>query len=152
MSDDHCVIAGFNTSSAANYSVIFNPAHVDGTSKGWNLLINQTAGGVIYQGYDGTNWRTVTDPASAVGLNTVATAFQLSGVAELQVNGVSKGTTTTPPNPITCVGARIGASGVFGGSHFTGSIFPIIAIKGAVSAADRLVLTRFVGQLSGVSL
>lgn len=71
----------------------------------------------------------------------------------LRINGAANGTSSSSLGATTFTGAGIGHRPLVSPSFvFLGSIYPVIAIKGTVSDADLLVLERWVGSLSGVSI
>lgn len=71
----------------------------------------------------------------------------------LRVNGVATSSSSTALGTTTLTNAGIGyrplATPI---NYMTGSMYPVIAIKGTVSDADLLILERWVGQMSGVSI
>jgi len=149
MSDDHCVIAGFNASEVNKY--LFSQANSGTVSQVCSLRIENN-------GFPGVVWiddavanTLLYGPASCVGLNTVTSAIKIGNAKRFRVNGVQSGATNNTVLGTTTVN-NYAIGNLNGSSFYQGSIYPVIAIKGTVSDADLLTLERFVGQLTGVSI
>jgi len=149
MSDDHCVIAGFNAAVINKY--IFSQNNTAATTLVASLRIDAAGAPDALWEDDSATLVNVASSTSCIGLNTVATGVKIGNAKRLRVNGVQQGATNnTVLGATTLNTASIGSYTTAG--NFQGSIYPVIAIKGTVSDADLLTLERFVGQLSGVSI
>jgi len=149
MSDDHCVIAGFNAAVINKY--IFSQNNTAATTLVASLRIDAAGAPDALWQDDSATLVNVASSTSCIGLNTVATGVKIGNAKRLRVNGVQQGATNnTVLGATTLNTASIGSYTTAG--NFQGSIYPVIAIKGTVSDADLLTLERFVGQLSGVSI
>lgn len=88
----------------------------------------------------------------SAGSIRVVSARKSSNVRILRLNGAQEATSNTPVGTTTVTGGSIGARDAASAAPYLGSIYPVIAIKGTISDADLLVLERWVGSLSGVSI
>jgi len=153
MSDDHCVIAVIKPSALGATMYPANFGVGAGSQMVCALQVN-SLGGV------GVAWRddaalfvniasTNTYPLAA----TVVSGVKIGNSKRLRVNGVQDKATET-----TVMGATTSTSGIFGdwksggGNLFSGSLGPVIVIKGTVTDAELLALERLVGQLAGVTI
>jgi len=145
MSDDHCVIAGAKVDSVAAQNTIF--AEI-GTGR-IQFRYNTGAMQFLWLGASvGTNY--VTTP-TYLNQAIVVSGRNVSGTKTSRVNAVTLNTDATVPDTPSMSSASIGSLG--GSSNYmSGSIYPVIAIKGTISDADLLAIERLVGQLSGVSI
>jgi len=153
MSDDHCVIAGFSTTTTAS-GTIAAPSTTAGVSNGRVCRLAIDSGNVYAYWSDSVGISSQLN-SSAINVNTpyVAAARKVSNARILRMNGIQAATDSTVLGSTTSNTGTIGAINVVSvADYFSGSIYPVIAIKGTVTDSDLLVLERFVGQLSGVSL
>ena len=153
MADDHCVIVGATPLSGNNF--LFSIA-----GSGVNLPRVATVA-VLANGKPSFQWKD--DAANANGgagassiLNqpSVLSARHASGKLSGRLNGVDL---VAPVNNTlgvtTLTGGNIGMFGVAaGGGNANANFAVVINIKGTVTDADLLILEKWVGQLSGVSL
>jgi len=151
MSDDHCVVAGFNPTTINGYQAVTNLAS-NSASNARVCATYMDAGNqitTIWTNDAGTSFP-ATISGISVGITYVSSAICRSGSAKARLNGGAFSSTVNP------TGATALNTGVVGGGNgvgsFVGSIYPIIAIKGTVSDADLLALERFVGLMSGVTI
>jgi hypothetical protein len=152
MADDHCVILGV---SRAAVTAEKHPVGVG--SSGSTTPI---AAFIVHwgSGYISVYWR---DDASTLyiaqsgatysaGQVRVVSARKSGNNKVCRVDGVGGSVNSTP----------VGATSAFdklmiGATHtgsFGGNIYPVIAIKGDISDANLLILERWVGSLSGVTI
>jgi len=153
MSDDHCVIAGFSTTTTAS-GTIAAPSTTAGVSNGRVCRLAIGSGNAYAYWSDSVGISSQLN-SSAINVNTpyVAAARKVSNARILRMNGIQAATDSTVLGSTTSNTGTIGAINVVSvADYFSGSIYPVIAIKGTVSDADLLTLERFVGQLSGVSI
>jgi hypothetical protein len=145
MSDDHCVIAGAAT---ADGSTIFMIGSTASNAPQINLDISAGAFRAL--------WKDDTSVSSTLGLSGfVASAANVlslrstSGIRVLRRNGTPSSTSATVLGAATFNSAVIGVQRRITDSNFlTGSLGPVILIKGTVSDADILTLERFVANLT----
>jgi hypothetical protein len=83
--------------------------------------------------------------------NIVASLVKKGSAKGVRLNGVVGNYNTTTIGTSTLTLTSIGAS-ASGGGGVNGNIDPLIAIKGTVSDSDLLILEKFVGILSGVTI
>lgn len=151
MADDHCVVAGANAvaGAAATIFSIGNTASnndviaMDYTSNFFRVWWRDTA-------------LTVESLASPTTRNQqiLVGSMRKTGNTKIgRINGSQYGTGSIVMGSTTL---NTSAIGVFSrttlSAYMTGSIYPVIAIKGTVSDADLLILERWVGQMSDVSI
>lgn len=149
MSDDHCVIASFKPTILANHAPVAVATNTGTFSK--QACIALTVGGTIYARW--TSDAPIDYTSSPVGTYTagatlVASAKKVSSTGYSRVNGVQIGTVSLAAMASSTLNTGLIGSEGFGASPFTGSIGPVIAIKGTVSDADLLTLERFVASLT----
>lgn len=155
MADDHAVIAGARQSAGGSNKFLFSPAGQPATTRTIASIYADTNGNwaVLWRDDAGTIG-TAFASAGALPLGSIGV---ISGIKsgnnkKIRINGAQSGSTNT-----TAMGATTVSVGYIGADQnsaqgFLGSIFPVIAIKGTVSDADLLILERWVGQMSGVSI
>lgn len=151
MADDHCVVAGANAvaGAAATIFSIGNTASnndviaMDYTSNFFRVWWRDTA--LTLESLDSPTTR---NQQILVG------SMRKTGNTKIgRINGSQYGTGSIVMGSTTLNTAAIGVfSRITLSRYMTGSIYPVIAIKGTVSDADLLVLERWVGSLSGVSI
>jgi len=150
-SDDFALIAGANSNTATGYPMILSHSDAIGISKA-NLFFNQGKPCVEVAGTGGT----VGPMYGSVRINEtlVISGRKATSVITGRLNGTPFGTASTSALtllPVTA--AAIGCLPITApGLFWTGSIYPVISIKGTVSDADLLTLERFVGLMSGVTI
>lgn len=149
MSDDHAVIAGLNALRANDYVLNFG----SGASTQQVAAIYLSGSVVAASWVD--NAETISSVAEitpSLGVTKVACAVKISNAKRLRINGVQQGATDNAVRGATTVSAGFIGGFKSGSLPFSGSLYPVIAIKGTVTDSDLLTLERFVGRLSGVSL
>jgi hypothetical protein len=152
MADDHCVVLGAYLNGSATLTC-FGIADTALTAP--SMRIRFSAGAPEY--YLRDNALTTVDIISdttKVNQPCVVTGRRVGVNAELRVNAEQKGNSTTVLGAATFSMAAIGARPFAGaiGEYWKGNIYPVIAIKGTVTDADRNILEKFVGSLSGVNI
>ena len=150
MSDDHCVICAFSSTSTAATVSIFALSGATPTPLAPIIQVSPTANQVQTSWRDDSGTMITLTNAYTLGEVCVVSARKSGSQRQARKNGVVGGTSTTAMGPTTLTEATIGSWSV--PSFHQGSIYPVIAIKGTVSDSDLLTLERFVGQLSGVSI
>jgi len=147
MADDHCVVAGLNPATTAAMAV-FAPVYAGATSR-YAYLIATGAGYILAEWYDGTQYVPLSTSYVA-GTSYVVSAKKSGASLTARKNGVQFGSGAAFSTAVSGTTSSIGSSS----SHppMNGNIYPVIAIKGTVPDADLLLLERFVGQLSGISI
>ena len=149
MSDDHCVIAGVNQTIAAN-GYVFSQNNTAATTLVGAIAVTSGGFARALWGDDIGTTAFITGSVPITGVTKVITVIKRTNAKQLRVNGAQDGATNnTAMGATTLNTASIGSYTTAG--NFTGSIYPVIAIKGTVTDADLLTLERFVGQLSGVT-
>lgn len=151
MADDHCVVVGASVGTVTRHVV--SPA---GNSSAPYV---EVAGILVGGGYAYARWRDNANTTvnltgnTPVGASTVVvSARKVGNTKQLKINGsLAVAPDTTPLGTTTVPYGAIGQYAA-GGDNYTGRIYPVLAIKGTVSAADLAVLEKFVAQLSGVTL
>jgi hypothetical protein len=156
MADDHLIVLGTSLSAIGSVDP-FVLADSTGTASTKGLLkLGFTGGGnYIYAIRDDINTPTFLQSVDTGSINTpYVMSGRKSGTAlQLRVNGVSKVSVSATIGTTTLSVASIGARNLTPNSNFVnGFIYPVIAIKGTVTDANRLVLEKFVGLLSGVTI
>jgi hypothetical protein len=149
MADDHCVIVAAKCDSVAAASKwIVNPASGAASQCVGSLLFS--AGNTVGAAWiDDAVAVTSIYTASPATSTVVATAVSRTNAKQLRVNGAQVGATdSTVKGATTVTGGAIGMLKTSGSSPLTGTIGPIILIKGAVTDADLLTLERFVASLT----
>ena len=149
MSDDHCVICAFSSTSTAATVSIFALSGATPTPLAPIIQASPSANQVQTTWRDDSGTSITLTNAYTLGEVCVASARKSGSQRQARKNGVVGGTSTTAMGPTTLTEATIGSWSV--PSFHQGSIYPVIAIKGTVTDSDLLTLERFVGQLSGVS-
>jgi hypothetical protein len=151
MADDHCVIAGIaykGTNGTAN--TFFEVGDGSTGARAASMRVNGGGFNVIWS--DGTIVSQANGNSLMSGASNVCTAVSRSGVRQSRQNGIltqtAAGNPTNPALTLTKIGARSGGIGEYATAQF----YPIIAIKGTVTDADMLILEKFVGSLSGVTI
>jgi hypothetical protein len=156
LQDDYYVSVGANCSKATVVPSVFAP-------KGANYI---TAGAIVFSAgkpsisfYNGTTSADITHATTLLNQDCVISGRKVGNAKELFVNGVKSGTTNNVAlGSATVTNAWIGAgsadvAGTTNPSYaYGGKIYPLIAIKGIVTDADRLILDKFIGSLSGVTI
>lgn len=152
IADDHCVVLGAYLRGSATLSCF---GIADTTLTAPSLRIRFSAGAPEYYLRDNalTTVDIISDTAK-VNQPCVITGRRVGVNAALRVNAEQKGSSTTVLGvgtfSMACIGARPFAGAV--GEFWKGNIYPVIAIKGTVTDADLLILEKFVGSLSGVTI
>jgi hypothetical protein len=150
MADDHCVIAGANPADATTNKRLF----LVGGATATPIVAMVYFAGASLLGF----WRDdagVTSSVSTTYLSNtpiVVSLRKIGNAKSLKKNGISIGTNSTVLGITTLTASNIGVSthGVI--EPYKGDSYPIIAIKGTVTDADLLILEKWVGSLSGVSI
>jgi len=147
-SDDHFVCAGFSTLAANG---VFSGAGraVEPYPEVAGLV--NSAGVVTARWRDDANLTVAVQYATPSGQVVIAACGKDGATRGLWLNGASVGSSATALGATTVNAAAIG-SYASGGNFCVGGIYPIVAVKGATSAAEKVLLTKFVGQLSGVQI
>ena len=145
MSDDHCVIAGFNVRVGNTY--VFAQPNAAVTAWCGSLSVDASGYPTALWKDDAAATAFINNPVSVLNTATIATAVKISNAKRLRVNGVQPGATNnTVLGATTINNTTIGAYGA--GGFTTGSIGPVIVIKGTVSDSDLLTLERWVASLT----
>lgn len=144
MADDHCVIAGISTTTQQGSA--FHPSKV-GSSR-FGALGVSSGGTFLTEWYDGTSYVNASS-VQAPGTVFVGSATRRGSSLYSRKNGVQFGVGAAFTALTT---STLGAIGDGGMGAFNGLIYPAIAIKGTVSDSDLLLLEKFVGQMSGVTI
>jgi hypothetical protein len=155
MADDHLIVLGVNLNALGSV----DPFVIANT-----LL---PTGGLLKLGFSGSGqflYAFRNDIGTLLLIQTTSeiasinTTYVMSGRKsgvnkELRVNGVPKSASANSVGDTALNVASIGARNLIVNSNFVnGFIYPVIAINGAVTDADRLILEKFVGSLSGVTI
>lgn len=149
MSDDHCVIAGLALGANATTRYATNPSAGAGSQRVGSIYIN--ASNTIGAGWtDDVTAANITSPSTYTGQTVVASAVKQTNAKRLRVNGAQAGATdnTVMGTTTLTAGGAIGDWKSGGGNQWSGSIGPVILIKGTVSDADLLTLERWVASLT----
>lgn len=151
MSDDHAVIASIAPDAINAFQVSANPAANTATTARCAAIYTPT-GSVVNATWtnDAATVFLVTAGTISVNEKAVVTASNRSGSCKARKNGGNWSSSVTPTGVFTLNTGHIG--GGFGLAQYSGSMGATIAIKGTVTDSDILVLERFIGQLSGVSI
>lgn len=149
MSDDHCVIAGVNTLHTNDYILNFGSG-----AASQHIAALYMSGSVLAAAWvdDAATVASVSESSASLGVSKVACAVKIGNAKRLRVNGVQQGATNNTVLGVTTVSTGFIGGFKSGSLPFSGSLYPVIAIKGTVTDSDLLTLERFVGQLSGVSI
>lgn len=151
MSDDHCVIAGFEVpSNISGWKVPFSGSF-NSTSqhRAAALVIEDGTGRVFAEWQAGANVL-ITSADSYAGQNVVLSARSVSGLKSAKCNGICIGSSPTALSADTFNSANIGVSA--NGAYHRGRLYPVLTIKGTVSDTDLVILEKFIASLSGVTL
>ena len=159
MADDHCVIAGAKLDAFSVARIIYSQRNTGNTFPIVGQL--QVAADGSVNAYYRNNENTQSELlASAGGVIAIGTPFVLTETKTgsscyIEVNNSTVATAVgTLPSTGTFVinAAAIGASTENGNNPMAGALYLIVMINGSVSEAEKLLLKRFVGQLSGVQI
>jgi hypothetical protein len=156
MADNHLIVLGVSLSVIGSVDPFVLVDSTGSANTKGLLKLGFTGGGnYIYALRDDSNATTFLQSGDTGSINTpYVMSGRKSGTAlELRVNNVSKTSTSATIGTTTLNVASIGARNLTANSNFVnGFIYPVIAIKGTVTDANRLVLEKFVGLLSGVTI
>jgi hypothetical protein len=151
MSDDHCVVAGFNGTNVGGNGTLFEVGNSTAVNaRVCSMRINTGSVNTIWN--DGTTSLQSTSGTCVAGTPFVMSARKVGNNVRTRNNGVDGNLLNTVLTSTTSTAAFIGNRDTGATSEYAnGKMYPIIAIKGTVSDADLLTLERWVGSLSGVS-
>ncbi len=153
VADPHTVVCGFRLNANNIFQALFN-AGGSGVQSLIELDVNST-------NFPRVLLRDSAGATSAVtGSSTLSTArdyvgsyTHASGSIALGIDGVSAGSGTLSTASAGAIAAgSIGFRIADSSTRLNGNLYPVIAIKGTVSTADRLTLEKFVGACSGVTI
>jgi hypothetical protein len=147
--DDFCVIVGVNCKATAYGQRLFS---MKGSGSASIALLITSSGIVTGEFIDNLGVTAVPSVGSNIFLTNIVASLVKKGSAKgVRLNGVVGNYNTTTIGTSTLTLTSIGAS-ASGGGGVNGNIYPLIAIKGTVSDSDLLILEKFVGILSGVTI
>lgn len=152
MADDHCIVTGFKATANATNKTIFSQTETGSSQAPW-LRVNSANKLSIAYVASGFTAVTRTSVADVVTSPFVASVNMVRKIGRMRINAVDEGA-TFDISTITFPSSAVSSIGSFNNSSlfFVGSLFPQIYIKGTVSDVDLLILEKFVGQLSGVTI
>lgn len=150
LSDDHCVIAAGRANDSADFRTFFSNSGTDSTRVCQVYIANAT-------GYPTVLWRdsansangSCVDTVNRVGQFIVISGRKVGNQLECAVNGAVKESKTAVFGASAPVAASIGANTALGGYYYKGDLGGVITIKGTVTPADTLTLSRGLNALSG---
>lgn len=142
--DDHAVIAGATPANTTGAFGVFYESGAVGVPivSGINITAGQPG---CYWRNDASTLVNIQGTAVASGEAVILSSRQVSNTKILRQNGVQKGTNSTVLGATTLTAAAIGSDAISSG-YMTGSIGPVLIIKGTLSDADMLCLERFVAS------
>jgi len=159
MADDHCVVAGVKLDAFSVARIIYSQRNTGNTFPVVGQLQVATDGSVnaYYRNNENTQSSLLVSAGGVISLGTpfVLTETKTGSSCYIEVHNSTVATAVgTLPNTGTFVinAAAIGASAENGNNPLAGSLYPIVVIKGSVSEAEKILLKKFVGQMSGVSI
>lgn len=155
MSDDFAVITAVKrTGSTATWTTHFSIS--DATASKWifNMTFDNTGSPYISAMNDAESQSLAQGGSNMNGIAFVHSGVKTGGgspILKNRVNGVQLSSNAAPGSyALGATRADIGCCGV--SSFSNGNIGPVIAIKGTVTDSELLLLEKFVGALSGVSI
>jgi len=151
VADDQCVVAAVKYGSSGSGCVVAPSSNTATYAK--QSALGQAAGSCFVRwSSDTTDYTTVPAYPYTTGQSYVVSGRKVGTGGIHRVNGVQAGSVSLAAMVTSTVNAGyIGLEGN-GAGNFTGSIYPVIAIKGTVTDADLLTLERLVASMSGVTL
>ena len=147
MSDDMCIVAGVSTNVANTSQTIFAQSN-DSNNALPRLMIDDRGRPLLYvQGGAGAILN-ISGATSVVGAGGVVVSAAIrSSAVTLRLNGDQIASGTISGTYATATRSAIAAMPTLSQSLFLqGNVYPIIAIKGAVTDADMHILEQWVGS------
>jgi hypothetical protein len=147
MADDHAVITCVRDDSLSTkhyVSISGNGANFPNVCA---LRSNGSGSCRVSWGDDAATASEVT-LSNSVGVPFVVSGRKVGNAKTGRVNGVAGTVSNTVMGATTLTGAAIGMLGAGGSQFFSGTIGPVILIKGTVQDSDLLILERFVASLT----
>ena len=157
--DDHCVIAGVRSDAGGTERYVFGVSGASAANPLFPLLTWGSDNNLkAYWRNDAGSLVQAGNLASSLSVGTtyVVAAVKTGDSKTLWLNGALRaGDATGATGAATLTHAMVGSLAISSGAaagFLTGSIYPVIAIKGPLPVADMLLLKKLVANLSGVTL
>lgn len=150
MSDDFCVVAGVSLTASGFEKSIFAQSNASNHALP-EFMFNASGRLGVYAFGGGATVSAFNGPINTGAGVIVATMLKRSSTIVARRNGVDVTNITVSGSYAQATTAAIGAYPVLNNTEFlTGSIYPVIAIKGTVSDEDMSILESWNGSASGI--